>query len=287
MQEGYETIDEVRKVNARKLTSDRNQYIGMECSEDFLEKMTRGEVEAIGAIIAKVFKERFPSAELTIMGSYRRGHEECGDIDILITHPDYYTEVPPRALGLVVDELKMLRHIAHHLTFISGMKHELFESIPKSVASRLTNPSHWGRKSDEKDKFSSSSYMGVFNSPVKKGKRRRVDIKFYPTREKIFATLYFTGHAHFNRCMRLWAPRKFGYTLEDHGLFVHGTNDWVMEATTEKEVFDFLDLLWREPHERDCFDAVTGKTTGESASQLDDLSQADLRQETQDHTWVT
>lgn len=34
---------------------------------------------------AKVIKE---GLELTVCGSFRRGKETCGDVDILITHPD-------------------------------------------------------------------------------------------------------------------------------------------------------------------------------------------------------
>mgnify|MGYP001221257859 CR=1 FL=1 len=54
------------------------------------------------------------------------------------------------------------------------------------------------------------SYMGVFISPVDKEKRRRVDIKFYPYREKAFATIYFTGSGWFNRAMRWYAITKKG-----------------------------------------------------------------------------
>ena len=57
--------------------------------------------------------------------------------------------------------------------------------------------------------YSSAMYMGVFNSPVHSGKRRRIDIKIYPYRERVFAYLYFTGNGHFNRSMRLWSKRKF------------------------------------------------------------------------------
>ena len=45
----------------------------------------------------------------------------------------------------------------------------------------------------------SESYMGVFVSPVVKDKRRRVDIKIYPFRLRVFASLYFTGNGWFNR----------------------------------------------------------------------------------------
>jgi DNA polymerase lambda len=284
---GYETIDQVKEaVKSGKLVLERNQYIGLDYYDDIQEEMVRSEVEKIAAIITDAFKMRYPSAEITIMGSYRRGKSACGDVDLLITHPDYYDEVPPCALGQVVNELLDQGQISHHLTFIAGMNHDNYESLPQSVASKvLIKPKPYGSK-DQKDKLSGSSYMGVFHSPVVKGRRRRVDIKFYPYRERIFAALYFTGNGYFNRSMRLWANRKFHYTLNDHGLFKKGTNERVLKATSERQVFDVLGLVWKESHERDCFDAVVGKGTGETAVQLEDLSKSDLRQESQEHAWI-
>ena len=54
-----------------------------------------------------------------------------------------------------------------------------------------------------------------------------------------------------------------------------------MEASDEKEVFDKLDLVYKEPYERNCFDAVISKQ-----GPIDlELSQADLRED-KDYTWV-
>ena len=47
---------------------------------------------------------------------------------------------------------------------------------------------------------------------------RRLDIKIYPRSQLAFAMLYFTGSAHFNRSMRLFASKK-GYSLSDEGLY--------------------------------------------------------------------
>lgn len=283
---GYETIEQVRQaVESGKVTLERNQYIGLDCYDDIQERMSRSEVEKIAEIITDTFKTRFPSAEITTMGSYRRGKRTCGDVDVMITHPAFFDVVPPRALGEVIDDLLNQGHISHHLTFISGMNYDNYESLAQEVVSKFIKPKPYGSKG-KKDKFSGSSYMGVFHSPVVKGRRRRVDVKFYPYRERIFASLYFTGNGHFNRSMRLWATRKFDYTLNDHGLFKKNTHERVLEATSEKQVFEFLDLVWKEPHERDCFDAVKGKGTGETAAQLEDLSKSDLRRESQEHAWI-
>jgi DNA polymerase/3'-5' exonuclease PolX len=277
---GFKRINEVRQaVELGNLQLERNQYIGVLCYDDLLEKMDRTEVESIGKIISNIFKMSYPEAEVCVMGSYRRGKHACGDVDILITHEDYNHTVPPKALGQFIDELRQQGHIAYHLTFISGMKHELYETIPDA-------PSHWSPQRDKRDKSSSSSYMGVFKSPCMTGKKRRVDIKFYPWREKAFASLYFTGNGYFNRSMRLWATRKFNYTLNDHGVFDRGSLVRVLDTTSEKEIFEFLDISWREPTERDSFDAVKGKKNGESAAQLEGFSRSEVSRESRDHRWI-
>jgi DNA polymerase/3'-5' exonuclease PolX len=286
MQKGYRTLDEVRaSVEAGTCTLDRNQYIGLICYEDIQEEMERQEVEMITSIVAQAVRKQYPDIEVQIMGSYRRGKSFCGDVDILLLHEDHIDVVPPQALGTVVDDLKSCGHIAHHLTFISGMRNEDFESLDRSMESKLTNPRRYGLTQDKSDKYSSSSYMGVFHSPVVKGRVRRVDIKFFPYKERAFATLYFTGNGYFNRSMRLWATRKFQWRLTHHGLYSIKTGESVFDASTEKEVFDKLDLVWKEPHERDCFDAVIGKSTGEVATQLE-FSQTEILKESQECEWI-
>ena len=124
--------------------------------------------------------------------------------------------------------------------------------------------------------------MGVFNSPIKVGRRRRVDLKFYPFRERIFAALYFTGNGFFNRSMRLWA-RNFGYQLNDHGLFHRESKKRIMEATQEQEVFEKLELVYKEPHERDCFDALEPRQKGRP---IDLEMSSHAFQEDNHHAWV-
>lgn len=285
---GYTRIGLVRQaVKSKTLKLERNQYIGVLCYEDFLEEMTRDEAKMIAEIVEKTVKNRFPSAEITIMGSYRRGKLTCGDVDILITHPDFKTVVSPKILGVIVDELRASGHAAYHLTFIPGMKHELFETLPFEVANKLKTSSSYGRSNDKDEKNSSSSWMGVFYSPLHQGKHRRVDIKFYPYTERIFASLYFTGNGHFNRSMRLWATRKFGFMLSDHSLCDKDTKLPVLEnPSCERSVFEFLRLKWKEPSERDCFDAieiVPGETSSQTAQEF---SRKDISDENTYHVWI-
>jgi DNA polymerase/3'-5' exonuclease PolX len=288
IQQGYRNIGTVRKaMNDGILKLERNQWIGVQFYEDFLDEMSREEVGAIADRVFQAVRQRYPSAEMTIMGSYRRGKPRCGDVDILITHPNFPQSVPPKALGSIVDDLRQSGDIVHHLTFISGMKHELFETLSASDLGQLKYGESHVRTQDKKDKFSSSSWMGVFASPSVQEMRRRVDIKFYPYSERIYASLYFTGNGHFNRSMRLWATRKFDYRLSDHGLEHKDTQTSVLEnPSTEKEVFDFLNLKWKEPCERDGFDAVEGKDTGELSCQLEEMTKGDLLRDKADNHWI-
>ena len=101
---------------------DRNQLVGADCYDDFLENMTRSEVEVIGGIIERHTHQFYPGAQVTVMGSYRRGKPTCGDVDVHITHPSYYKNIPDHSLGKIVDALWRNSHIAYHLTYVEGMK---------------------------------------------------------------------------------------------------------------------------------------------------------------------
>ena len=127
--------------------------------------------------------------------------------------------------------------------------------------------------------------MGCVNSPVHEGTRRRVDIKFYPYRERVFASIYFTGNGYFNRSMRLWATYKFEMKLSDHGLFDRATSKKrIVEASTEREVFDFLQVKWKEPSERDGFDALEPKDEKEAVVEF--KSQKEFFKDSEEYVWV-
>ncbi len=93
------------------------------------------------------------------------------------------------------------------------------------------------------------------------GPGRRVDIKSYVAAAYPFAVLYFTGSAYFNRSMRFYADNN-GLTLSDTGVARVTARDkrrGIRQAQakerhlrTERDIFDFLGIPWKEPWERNC-----------------------------------
>jgi len=88
---------------------------------------------------------------------------------------------------------------------------------------------------------------------------RRIDIKSYPVMSWPSALLYFTGSAHFNRSMRLYAIKQLGLSLSDKGLVYTGrtsaamaksSESCIVYARDEKDIFDALGLRYIPPNLR-------------------------------------
>lgn len=79
---------------------------------------------------------------------------------------------------------------------------------------------------------------------------RRVDFLFCSKEEYPFSVLYFTGSKIFNTVMRHIAITK-GLTMNEHGLSDLSDKRKVNHVfCSEKDIFDFLGLVYKEPHER-------------------------------------
>lgn len=278
---GYYTIEDIREAIALgELELTDNQNIGVKYYEDFQEKMPRDETREIGKKVTEAVKRFFFNAEVMIMGSYRRGTMQNGDIDILITLPNYKygdSATPNGALDELVERLKEERLISHHLTSVNPEYHRRMPSQDEDFID------------DYLPKYGHQMYMGVFNSPHFPGKMRRIDIKFYPYRDKAFAMLYFTGNGYFNRAMRLYAKQSKQMKLNDCGLYVMSLGREVkrIECETEKDVFNALGLVYFDPRDRDGMDAVRVKddtSPGGSLSQVHP-TEDDVLQDSQ-HVWI-
>jgi DNA polymerase beta len=208
---GITSIEGLRKAsseNSKLLTA--AQKLGIKHYEDSLLRIPREEMVEHENTILPGLSEEFTG---TIVGSYRRGAANSGDIDVLLTLPD---SMPKK------DQGSLFLHMI-----------DLFKEVGYIVDSLSSGPT----------KF--LGYCQLEGKPV-----RRLDLLMIPKAEYACAILYFTGSQQFNVAFRSYALSK-GYTLNEHRL--EATKDGVAPVpffATEKDIFDFLGLQFVEPEKR-------------------------------------
>ncbi|KAF2637018.1 hypothetical protein P280DRAFT_483247 [Massarina eburnea CBS 473.64] len=225
IQAGYRTLDDL--TTKAKLTS--SQKIGIEHYSDFAQRIPRTEVEAHGTTIKSALRTLDPTFSATIMGSYRRGAKDSGDIDIIITKP-----------SASIAQL----HSLVFKTLIPSLTSSGFLKCKLATSSRTDDGTKWHGVSCLPD---STTW-------------RRLDLLLVPEEEMGAALLYFTGNDIFNRSIRLLASKK-GMRLNQRGLYrdvVRGRNreklneGTLVEGRSERKIFEILGVPWREPGERIC-----------------------------------
>lgn len=218
--QGLNTLEDLKKHG--KLT--RQQEIGLKYYDEFLERMPREEAGQIEEVVKNAALEINLGLEAFACGSYRRGKPTCGDVDVIVSHPDGKSH--EGVMTKLLDSLKSSGFLTDDLTFAENGEHR--------------------------------KYLGVCKLPGENTKHRRLDIIVVPYNEWACSLLYFTGSDYFNRSMRLLAKNN-GMSLSEHSLntgVVRKGGEKIFEGTplpvfSEKDVFDYLGLEYREPHERD------------------------------------
>lgn len=86
---GFRTIADLR---AKPDMLNKNQKIGLKYYEDLLQKVGREEIgqilTSIETLLGQKFQDEWPYYRMMCCGSYRRGRQLCGDIDILLWRED-------------------------------------------------------------------------------------------------------------------------------------------------------------------------------------------------------
>ncbi|KAG5855684.1 hypothetical protein ANANG_G00051710, partial [Anguilla anguilla] len=220
-QQGFRTLEDIRT----KATLNSQQKVGLKHYDDFLDRMSRDEAAAIEKTVKDAAQSVNPGLLAAACGSYRRGKATCGDVDVLITHPDG--------------------------TSHKGVFSKILQSLRQSGFLTDDLVSH-------EDNGNQKKYLGVCRLPGPGRRHRRLDIIVVPHGEFACALMYFTGSAHFNRSMRALAKTK-RMSLSEHSL----NRDVVRRGSlkigtgvplptlTERDVFAHLGIPYREPHERD------------------------------------
>jgi DNA polymerase IV len=232
--QGYRTLDDLRS----KVKLNEGQLVGIEHFDDLNTRIPRKEVEALGNCVKRAAHSIDARVELLIGGSYRRGSDSSGDIDMIITKKG------------TTSSTELVPFLSELIKRLSSQ--EFFTASLASV--RSANGSKWhGCCVLPKDDFpgEQSEYRPVW---------RRIDLLLVPETEYGAALIYFTGNDIFNRSMRLLALKK-GMRLNQRGLYsgvmrgpggiTYNEGDLV-EGRDEKKIFKALGVQWRAPHQRWC-----------------------------------
>ncbi|XP_028395240.1 DNA polymerase lambda-like [Dendronephthya gigantea] len=217
---GLKTLDDLKEHG----NLNRQQQIGLKYYDEFLERMPRSEAEEIGNVVMKAAHDLDPDLQCVICGSFRRGRTTCGDVDVLVSHPDGRSHLG--VMGRLLEKLRENGFLTDDLSLTDNQKQR--------------------------------KYFGVCLLPGEDRKHRRLDIIVVPYSEWICSLIYFTGSDYLNRSMRLLA-RKKGMSLSEHSLntgVIRKGQERLTEGTPltvahEKDVFKYLGLDYLEPHERD------------------------------------
>lgn len=217
-----ETIEQLRE-RQDELLNDK-QKLGLKYYEDILKRIPRSEIDEYQKKLEKIFNtvaKTVPgTSTFQIVGSYRRGASDSGDIDLIITNNQNDRNIFVK----FVDEL-----------------------IKKNIVV---------------DVLSRGNIKSLAVSRLPKKSNRRIDFLYATPDEYPFSLLYFTGSMAFNTVMRQRALER-GYTLNEHSFHkMNGKKKGEKldaKFTTEKDIFDFLDMEFREPRERIGIQSVVTK----------------------------
>lgn len=196
-------------ADAKLLNS--TQKKGLRYYEEFLLRIPREEMKVHSKMLKSIMKKAYPTLELDIVGSYRRGEPSSGDIDVLIKLPsnkaiDFGKQVLTDIVKLMTTEGYVIDTLA----------------------------------------LGSKKFMGI----SKVGEHaRRLDIMITPEEQYGFAIMYFTGSMKFNIGMRQIALNK-GYSMNEHGLTPLRGIQPAPFLASEEAIFKFLGLQVIHPKKR-------------------------------------
>ncbi|KAL8756133.1 MAG: hypothetical protein Q9184_004593 [Pyrenodesmia sp. 2 TL-2023] len=259
----WRDLDDIVEFGWNSLS--RVQQIGVKYYEEFLLKLPRAEVESIADIVKRhaqsVVDER---VECIIVGGYRRGKAESGDVDLILSHPEQSATVG--LVNKVVRSLEKEGWITHTLMlnltntkrgqetlpYVSLTKGSGFDTLDKALVVWQDQVVGGQGSTDEQSK------------PVKKpNPHRRVDIIISPWRTVGCAVEGWTSGTTFQRDLRRYAKRVKGWKFDSSGVRERGTGRWIdLEGWTdpktrctdwkeaERRVFEGMGLEYREPWDR-------------------------------------
>lgn len=190
------------------------QLIGLKHYDDLLERIPRSEMKKHEMLLKKNLVKNLHG---DLVGSFRRGADSSGDIDMLIGFPASLTQASAnKAFQSYVQKL-----------IDSGYVVDVLAQGPKK-------------------------FMGVCRAS-ECDKARRLDLLLTSPKEYPYALLYFTGSDKYNINVRKHAL-SLGYTLNEHGMKIVEKEEGIKPVPDsmldEAAILAFLGLPYIEPNMR-------------------------------------
>lgn len=248
-------------------TLSRQQQIGLKYYDELQLKIPRSEVESIAATVTDHARCITDSGiECAIVGGYRRGKLESGDVDLILSHRS--EAVTYALVEKVLQSLEAEGWITYTLSLtltnikrnqqplplapIAGGGGHGFDTLDKALV--VWQSQNWPTRSAD---------LAADPSAENPNPHRRVDIIISPWRTVGCAVAGWTSGTTFQRDLRRYAKNVKGWKFDSSGVRESGTGRWIdLEGwreegnragsweEAEKRVFEGMGLVWREPWER-------------------------------------
>jgi DNA polymerase IV len=244
------------------------QKAGLKFYDEFLLGIPRSEVEHIASIIHRHARQvRNRDVECIIVGGYRRGKQESGDVDVILSHRN--EDITRNLARDVTTSLQEAGWVTHTLTLHETSTHRDQQTLPFRIGGG-------GHGFDSLDKsfvvwqdpnFSDSDTSSDDDSASKRKRNpnphRRVDIIVSPWRTVGCAILGWSGATTFQRDIRRFAKKVKGWKFDSSGIRDRGSGGRVVDLERpregdmgdtwqdrERRIMEGLGIGYRPPEER-------------------------------------
>ena len=207
---GIKTIAQLRE-NQDELNE--KQKLGLQYYEDIEERIPRAEIVDYEKVLTKMFKNlKFPNATMEIVGSYRRGAKNSGDIDIIMTDREHNPELLTRFIEALVSAGIILHKLTDGKTKVLAIAKLPGKETARRVDFLYTPPNEYA--------FAVLYFTGskVFNTVMR---QRALNMGYTLNEHGIYKVV----------------GGKKGARVDD-------------EFSNEKSIFDFLKMKYKNPEER-------------------------------------
>lgn len=219
IKKGIKTIAQLRE-NQEELND--KQKLGLQYYEDIEQRIPRSEIDDYAKLLKTIFGELdFPNASMEIVGSYRRGAKNSGDIDVIMTDKEDNPKLLERFVASLVDKGILLHKLTDGKTKVLAIAQLPGKKVARRVDLLYTPPKEYA--------FAILYFTGskIFNTVM---------------RQRALNMGYTLNEHGINEMVSGKKGAKVDQVFPD-----------------EKSIFDFLNMEYKNPEERTDARAVKNK----------------------------